>query len=209
MPRPSTKEVGDVVLVLLFPLHGGAISLIKRLAQPIRWHEHDVWLFRPPGVYRPQADTWLLADALRTASSVRVGARVLDAGTGTGVLALLAARAGAELLAVDINQRAVLSARVNARLRRLPIRVQRGDLFELIRDQVFDVVVANLPYVSSDLWLPTSEPGLGRRARRPRRPAPAVYGGASNTRVRRHASGRPVGTGPVCRKRWNSFGRQG
>ncbi|MFB9831079.1 HemK2/MTQ2 family protein methyltransferase [Actinoallomurus acaciae] len=101
-------------------------------------------------MYRPQADTWLLADALRTASSVRVGARVLDAGTGTGVLALPAARASAEVLAVDISRRAVLAARVNARLRRLPIRVQRGDLFELVRGQVFDVVVANLPYVSSD-----------------------------------------------------------
>lgn len=128
-----------------------------------------MWLFRPPGVYRPQADTWLLAEALRAA---RVGVRVLDVGTGTGALAVAAALSGAaEVIAVDESARAVFAARVNAWLRRLPVRVLRSDLFEAVSGQVFDVIVANPPYVCSD--------GLSR----PRAPARSWDGGASGRRV--------------------------
>lgn len=106
-----------------------------------------MWLFRPPGVYRPQTDTWLLAEVLRT----RARGRVLDVGTGTGALAVVAAQSGAvEVTAVDDCGRAVFAACVNARLRRLPIRVLRSDLLEAVTGQVFDLIVANPPYVWSD-----------------------------------------------------------
>jgi len=110
-------------------------------------YEHFVWLFRPPGVYRPQGDTRLLAETLRTA---RVGAKVLDVGTGTGVLALAAARTGAaQVIAVDNCTRAVFAARVNVWLRRLPVRVRHSDLLEAVIGEAFDVIVANPPYVCS------------------------------------------------------------
>jgi release factor glutamine methyltransferase len=90
----------------------------------------------------------LLAEALRAA---RAGGRVLDVGTGTGALALVAALSGAaEVIAVDDCRRAVLAARVNAWSRRLPVRVIRSDLFEAVAGHVFDVIVANPPYVWSD-----------------------------------------------------------
>jgi release factor glutamine methyltransferase len=107
-----------------------------------------MWMFRPPGVYRPQGDTRLLAETLRT---VRVGVKVLDVGTGTGALALAAARAGAgQVVAVDICAQAVLTARFNAWLRGLPIRVVRSDLLDAVNGDAFDVIVANPPYVCSD-----------------------------------------------------------
>ncbi|PXY21784.1 methyltransferase [Prauserella sp. PE36] len=106
-----------------------------------------MWLLRPPGVYRPQEDTNLLAGALRTAS-MPVGARVLDACTGTGALALAAARAGAgEVAAVDVSRRALAAAWCNARLRRVPLSVRRGDVTALAGLGRFDVVLANPPYV--------------------------------------------------------------
>lgn len=109
-----------------------------------------LWLFRPPGVYRPQRDTRLLAEALRV-TSPPIGVRVLDVGTGTGVLALVAARGGAgQVIAVDICGRAVLTARINAWMRRLPIRVVRSDLLDAVAGEVFDVIVANPPYVHAD-----------------------------------------------------------
>jgi release factor glutamine methyltransferase len=111
-------------------------------------YELVVWLFRPPGVYRPQGDTWLLAETVRT---VRVGAKVLDVGTGTGALALAAARAGArQVIAVDVCAHAVFAARVNAWLRRSPVRVLRSDLLDAVTGEAFDVIVANPPYVCSD-----------------------------------------------------------
>jgi release factor glutamine methyltransferase len=104
-----------------------------------------VLLLRPPGVYRVDHDTHLLADALGD----RVRDRsVLDVGTGTGALALAAARAGAaEVTAVDLSRRSALAARLNARLHRAPVTVHRGDLFEPVRGRRFDVVIANPPYV--------------------------------------------------------------
>jgi release factor glutamine methyltransferase len=106
-----------------------------------------MWLLRPPGVYAPGHDTWLLAESLRRAA-MPAGARVLDLGTGTGALAIAAARAGAgAVTAVDVSRRAMLAAWCNARVYRARIRVRRGDLRRPTTDHPFDVVLANPPYV--------------------------------------------------------------
>src|SRR4051812_18255335 len=64
----------------------------------------DVW--KLPGVYAPQADTCLLAQALHD-EGVSAGADVLDVCTGSGALAVVAARMGARVSATDISRRAV------------------------------------------------------------------------------------------------------
>ncbi|MGW4110452.1 HemK2/MTQ2 family protein methyltransferase [Actinosynnema sp. NPDC004786] len=108
-----------------------------------------MWLWRPPGVYRPQEDTWLMARALEQAGMPR-GARVLDVCTGTGALAIASGVAGAgEVTAVDLSRRALAATRVNARLRGLSVRVRRGDFGDLVGRERFDVVTANPPYVPS------------------------------------------------------------
>ncbi|MFK8906996.1 HemK2/MTQ2 family protein methyltransferase [Streptomyces sp. YS-3] len=99
-----------------------------------------------PGVYAPQADTALLAEALYE-EPLFPGARVLDVGTGTGALALVAARRGADVTAIDISRRAVLTARLNARLARLPVRVLRGDLLTPVVGGAYDLILSNPPYV--------------------------------------------------------------
>lgn len=117
------------------------------------WPHDDmsaVLLLRPYGVYRPQADTDLLAECLQ-AMPMPPGADVLDIGTGTGALAVAAARAGAgSVTAVDLSRRAVLAARVNTMVRRLPVQVHRGDVFERVAGRHFDVIVANPPYVPAE-----------------------------------------------------------
>ncbi|MGK5556610.1 HemK2/MTQ2 family protein methyltransferase [Actinomadura kijaniata] len=110
-------------------------------------------LLRPPGVYRPQGDTLLLTETLRR-SGMRPGARVLDICTGTGAVALAAALGGASVTAVDVSTRAVLAARLNARLRRLPVKAVRGDLLRPVAGQLFDVIVSNPPYVPGRSALP-------------------------------------------------------
>ncbi len=58
------------------------------------WLVEHMLVLRPPGVYPPQHDTWLLAEVLRR-DRAATGRRVLDLCTGTGALAVVAARAGA------------------------------------------------------------------------------------------------------------------
>ena len=106
-------------------------------------------LLRLPGVYRPQEDTALLAAAIDELT-IPTGARALDLCTGTGAQALTLARRGARtVLAVDLSRRALVSARLNAFVRRLAVRPCRGGLARALREGPFDVVVANPPYVPS------------------------------------------------------------
>jgi release factor glutamine methyltransferase len=101
----------------------------------------------PPGVFRPPSDTWLLADALRE-QTLPPGATVLDLCTGSGALAIAAARRGArEVMAVDVSRRAVLTTRLNARLNGVRVRAVRGDLFAAVGEARFDAIVSNPPYV--------------------------------------------------------------
>ncbi|MDN3293263.1 methyltransferase [Streptomyces ficellus] len=110
-------------------------------------------LLRPRGVYAPQEDTELLAEAVRSElCGVRRRTRpdVLDVGTGTGALAVLAAQCGAaRVTAVDVSWRAVLAARLNARRLGLPITVHHGDLTTPVKGRRFDLILSNPPYVVS------------------------------------------------------------
>lgn len=91
----------------------------------------------------------MLAEAI-AAEPRMVAARVLDLCTGSGVLAVSAARAGAaEVTAVDRSRRAVVAARVNARLNGVRVRGLRGDLFAAVAGERFDVIVSNPPYIPS------------------------------------------------------------
>jgi release factor glutamine methyltransferase len=99
-----------------------------------------------PGVYSPQDDTELLVRLLRD-ERLPPHAEVLDVGTGTGAVALVAARLGARVTAIDISWRAALNAKVNALLARLPVRVRRGDLLAPVSGRTFDLILSNPPYV--------------------------------------------------------------
>ncbi len=58
---------------------------------------------------------------------------MLDVCTGSGALAIASWLAGAgHVTAVDASRRAVLGARLNARLNRASVRVLRGDLYGLL-----------------------------------------------------------------------------
>lgn len=130
---------------------------------PLQPHGLDrVW--RLPGVYRPQADTALLAAAL--SREVVPGSDVLDIGTGSGALALYASRLGGRVEAVDVSWRALAATRVNALRTGHRIRVRRCDIRRLASGtagRAYDVVVSNPPYVPAP---PRRRRGPVRRAAR-------------------------------------------
>ena len=116
-------------------------------------------LLTPFGVYPAQGDTAVLAAALAVVD-IFPGARVLDLGTGTGVIAMaVARRAAARVTAVDVSVRAVLAAWINTKMRGLRVRVMRGDLFAPVAGELFDIIVANPPYVAGN---PEPPPRHGR-----------------------------------------------
>lgn len=113
-----------------------------------------------PGVFQPPSDSFMLADQLRR-ERLGPGVSVLDLGTGSGHLAVVAALAGASATAVDVSRRALLSVRLNARLNGVHVTALRGDLFAPVADRRFDVIVSNPPYLPHpDEDLP--ERGLAR-----------------------------------------------
>ncbi|PYJ13263.1 MAG: peptide chain release factor N(5)-glutamine methyltransferase, partial [Verrucomicrobia bacterium] len=78
--------------------------------------------------------------------------RIVDVGTGSGVIALTLAVKfpEAEILAVDISDDALALAQENAAKVKLADRVRflKSNLLENV-EGCFDVIVANLPYISS------------------------------------------------------------
>jgi release factor glutamine methyltransferase len=106
-------------------------------------------LLTPPGIFSPLSDTWLLAERLRAEPALECGS-VLDVCTGSGAVAISAALAGAgSVTAVDASRRAVLGARLNARLNGVAVRVLHGDLCEPVEGERFDLIASNPPYVPS------------------------------------------------------------
>ena len=94
-------------------------------------------------VYQPAEDSALLAES--AVERIESGDRVLDVGTGSGYVAAMVAKAGADTVGVDLSPLACREAAENG------VSVVRGDLVAPFRDESFDLVAFNPPY------LPTPE----------------------------------------------------
>lgn len=79
---------------------------------------------------------------------------VLDLCTGSGCLAILAANTfhNATIAAADISSDALDVARINMKEHDLLDRVElfQGDLLDAVKDQKFDLIITNPPYVATE-----------------------------------------------------------
>lgn len=99
-------------------------------------------------VYEPAEDTLLFAENLQ----VERKDEVLEIGTGTGLIAIIASKQCRTVTATDINPHAIDCAAKNVIANKsYNIKLRKGDLFEPVQEEKFDLILFNTPY------LPTSE----------------------------------------------------
>lgn len=70
----------------------------------------------------------------------------LELGCGSGIISLLASKKGAKVTASDINQTALDYLATNASKNSLAVKAVFSDLFQNLKNQVFDYIVINPPY---------------------------------------------------------------
>jgi release factor glutamine methyltransferase len=110
-------------------------------------------LFRVPDrVQAPKAGSRFFCRHL----AVRPGEQVLEIGGGIGLAAVLAAKDGARVTAIDILPEAVEIMRANAMLNGVAVDARLGDCYAPVGDERFDLICTNAPQ------MPTP-PGRARR----------------------------------------------
>jgi release factor glutamine methyltransferase len=100
---------------------------------------------RCPHVYGPEEDSELMLQA----TEVAAGQTVLEVGCGTGLVALHCSKAGAAVVAVDVDPLAVRCASANADRNGLAMEVRLSDLFSAVTGS-FDLILFNPPYLEGD-----------------------------------------------------------
>jgi len=98
-------------------------------------------------LYEPREDSFLLE---RNVEKFAFG-KVLDMGTGTGILAIAAAKNKKvkSVMAVDINKEAVLYVLDVCVNEGMPVTVVQSNLFQNI-DEKFDTIIFNPPYLPNN-----------------------------------------------------------
>jgi 16S rRNA (adenine1518-N6/adenine1519-N6)-dimethyltransferase len=130
----SPEELGDVA------------NRVEEIVQGKLLDYGGLVFYVHPEVYEPADDSYLLVERLPEEMQ---GTRVLDVGTGCGILAVIAAQRGADVVAVEVSPWAVKTARLNAKLNGVAdkIDIVRGDLLDSLRGSEFELVTFNPPYL--------------------------------------------------------------
>ncbi|MGC7870127.1 50S ribosomal protein L11 methyltransferase [Desulfosporosinus sp. SYSU MS00001] len=128
------------------PARIGKRFLIKPSWEHVNPEPEDIILELDPGMAfgtGTHPTTTLCLKALE--NIVKPGQKVFDLGTGSGILAIAAAKLGAEVEAVDLDSVAVRVAQENVDLNHVSdkVRVLRGDLGTVLSGQA-QVVIANI-----------------------------------------------------------------
>ncbi|NJK88232.1 MAG: peptide chain release factor N(5)-glutamine methyltransferase [Myxococcales bacterium] len=136
-------------------------ELVKRRAsrEPVAYlvGKKEFWsmtLETPPGVLIPRSDTeTLVSAALDHAPKDTAALRIVDAGTGSGAVALALAKElpNAQIVAYDVSQFALQVARTNAQALGLSDRISFvcASALSALEEAPFGLIVANLPYIPS------------------------------------------------------------
>ena len=100
----------------------------------------------------PRPETELLVELVLGTIKADDNSRVIDLGTGTGIIAitLKSLRPGIEMLATDIDAACLDLARKNAAQHEVEVEFIRSDWFQSLPQGRFDTIVSNPPYIAGD-----------------------------------------------------------
>ncbi|MCD4704465.1 peptide chain release factor N(5)-glutamine methyltransferase [bacterium] len=98
----------------------------------------------------PRPETELLIT--ETLKIIKPKNRIAEIGTGSGCIAISLAKQGFNIIATDISQKALNMARKNSRLNKASSKIKflKSDLLNKLKNKKFDIIIANLPYLSTD-----------------------------------------------------------
>ena len=130
------------------------IERIRKKDTPYNIEVLDIVLRIDKDVYPTGEESIFLAENLQNPDyGIKENEKVLDYGTGTGFLAIIAAKLGGKIIATEFNSFAINCAKHNISQNNVEdkIEVRLGESFECIRpEEKFDVVLANLPYEEAE-----------------------------------------------------------
>ena len=145
LDKPLDKELDDSCLLSFRDLQG-ALGAAQWRAKGVQIDSLGLSIFPHYGVFAPTRHEYvqLLLDApLPDTCNI-----AFDIGTGTGLLAIILAQRGVkQVIATDLNPRALACASENFTRLELPVQLQQADLFPT------DAPLANL-IVCNPPWLP-------------------------------------------------------
>jgi ribosomal protein L11 methyltransferase len=170
IPAPTFRDIPDKDWTAGWKEQLAVLHLGKRIVIKPSWRTYapqpgEVVLEMDPGMAFGTGlhpTTQLCVAAIE--ELVHPGTLVLDLGTGTGILAMVAAKLGAgEILGVDTDENAVIAARRNAISNGLAARItlQCGSLGDVAA--AYDLVVAN---ILAPVIIEMAASGLADRVRR-------------------------------------------
>lgn len=97
----------------------------------------------------PRPETAELVDIIVDQADGRSDLRVLDIGTGSGCIAIALASAlkFAQVKGIDISEKAITTARENARDLKRNVDFEVADIFDYKNSGEYDIIVSNPPYI--------------------------------------------------------------
>lgn len=111
---------------------------------------HDLEFAVTPAVLIPRPDTEVLVDQAARLAGSWARPRIVDMGTGSGIVAVVLARLcpSALVSAVDVSPEALAVARANAAKHEASVRFLAGDWYAPLGAERFELIVSNPPYVA-------------------------------------------------------------
>jgi release factor glutamine methyltransferase len=162
----SIKSLPDRSLIYISSLTFGEqeMNKLKEMVElrkkgiPLQYilGEVDFYGFRfriQPGVFIPRPETEIMVDYIIQNYSNCKGLKILEIGTGSGVIAICLTKflPESKIIATDINTEALEVAKRNAGLHRVRVSLIRADLFNFLSWRAkFDLIVSNPPYVGRE-----------------------------------------------------------